>query len=170
VVIDEVQKVPALLDEVHGLMETRGTRFVLSGSSARKLRRGASNLLAGRAVVEHLYPLTSAETGWEGMGEASLERGTLPMAITSADPVAYLTAYAQTYLQEEIRAEALTRDIGDFSRFLAAPVEAEIGDPTGCPSEILPVRRRSDPRAQRPPALPAVTGGERIPDGDLDPQ
>jgi uncharacterized protein len=94
VVIDEVQKVPALLDEVHGLMETRGTRFVLSGSSARKLRRGASNLLAGRAVVEHLYPLISAETGWEGMGEASLERGTLPMAITSADPVAYLTAYA----------------------------------------------------------------------------
>jgi uncharacterized protein len=118
VVIDEVQKVPALLDEVHGLMERRGTRFVLSGSSARKLRRGASNLLAGRAVVERLYPLISAETGWEAMGEAVLERGALPMAITSADPVGYLTAYAQTYLQEEIRAEALTRDIGDFSRFL----------------------------------------------------
>jgi predicted AAA+ superfamily ATPase len=118
VVIDEVQKVPALLDEVHSLMETRGLRFVLSGSSARKLRRGASNLLAGRATVEHLYPLTSAETGWDVMGQAALERGSLPLALTSADPVAFLSAYAQTYLQEEIRAEAFTRNIGDFSRFL----------------------------------------------------
>ena len=118
VVIDEIQKVPALLDEVHGLIENKGLRFVLSGSSARKLRRGASNLLAGRAIIKHLYPLVSAETGWEKMGEATIERGTLPMAITASDPKEFLTAYAQTYLQEEIRAEALTRNIGDFGRFL----------------------------------------------------
>ena len=118
VVIDEVQKVPALLDEVHALIESHGLRFVLSGSSARKLRRGASNLLAGRAVVEHLYPLTSGEAGWEALGERALSCGTLPLAVRSEDPVAFLDAYAQTYLQEEIRAEALTRNIGDFSRFL----------------------------------------------------
>lgn len=118
VVIDEIQKVPALLDEVHSLIESRKLRFVLSGSSARKLRRGASNLLAGRAVLQNLFPLVSAEIGWDRLTKAPLEHGTLPLAITSADPVAFLTAYAQTYLQEEIRAEALTRNIGDFSRFL----------------------------------------------------
>lgn len=118
VVIDEIQKVPALLDEVHSLIETKGLRFVLSGSSARKLRRGASNLLAGRATMETLFPLVSAETGREAMEPAPLEYGTLPMAITSGNPVEFLTAYAQTYLYEEIRAEALTRNIGDFSRFL----------------------------------------------------
>jgi predicted AAA+ superfamily ATPase len=118
VVIDEIQKVPALLDEVHSLIETKGLRFVLSGSSARKLRRGASNLLAGRAVVEQMFPLVSTETGWEAMSEEPLSHGTLPLALTSGDPVAFLSAYAQTYLQEEIRAEALTRNIGAFSRFL----------------------------------------------------
>ncbi len=118
VVIDEIQKVPALLDEVHSLIETKGLRFVLSGSSARKLRRGASNLLAGRAVVEQMFPLVSAEAGWEAMGDEPLAHGTLPLALTSGDPVAFLAAYAQTYLHEEIRAEALTRNIGAFSRFL----------------------------------------------------
>lgn len=118
VVIDEIQKVPSLLDEVHGLIENKGLRFVLSGSSARKLRRGASNLLAGRAIVKHLYPLVSAEAGWENMGEATIERGSLPLAINSSDAREFLAAYAQTYLQEEIRAEALTRNIGDFGRFL----------------------------------------------------
>jgi uncharacterized protein len=118
VVIDEIQKVPALLDEVHGLIENKGLRFVLSGSSARKLRRGASNLLAGRATVEALFPLVSVETGWSAMGASPLEYGTLPLAIDGNDPVGFLSAYALTYLHEEIRAEALTRNIGDFSRFL----------------------------------------------------
>lgn len=118
VVIDEIQKVPALLDEVHSLIETQGLRFVLSGSSARKLRRGASNLLAGRAIVEQMFPLVSAEAGWATLGNEPLAHGTLPIALTSDDPVAFLDAYAQTYLQEEIRAEALTRSIGAFSRFL----------------------------------------------------
>lgn len=118
VVIDEVQKVPALLDEVHRLMETRRLHFLLSGSSARKLKRGAANLLAGRAVVESMFPLVSAEMSFRMNIEAVLASGTLPLAVTGDDPAGYLTAYAETYLQEEIRAEALTRNIGHFSRFL----------------------------------------------------
>ena len=118
VVIDEVQRVPALLDEVHRLIESRRLRFVLSGSSARKLRSGGVNLLAGRAMVEHLYPLVSAERSFQVDLDDALRYGTLPLSITGDDPAAYLTAYAETYLQEEIRAEALTRSIGGFSRFL----------------------------------------------------
>ena len=118
VVIDEVQRVPELLDEVHRLIETRRLRFVLSGSSARKLRRGGANLLAGRAAVEHLYPLVSAERSFQVNLDGALRHGTLPLAVTGDDPAAYLTAYAETYLQEEIRAEALTRSVGGFSRFL----------------------------------------------------
>ncbi len=118
VVIDEVQKVPALLDEVHRLIEKKGLRFILSGSSARKLRRGGSNLLAGRAIVTHMFPLVTAELGPSFQVDELLTNGTLPLAVLRADPVSFLTTYAETYLQEEIRAEALTRNIGDFSRFL----------------------------------------------------
>ena len=118
VVIDEVQKVPDLLDEVHRLIERRHLRFVLSGSSARKLKRGGANLLAGRAVVEHMFPLVSAELEFERSIDDLLVHGSMPLAVTGADPVGYLLAYAETYLQEEIRAEALTRSIGSFSRFL----------------------------------------------------
>ena len=118
VVIDEVQRVPDLLDEVHRLIETRGLRFVLSGSSARKLRRGGANLLAGRAAVHHLFPLVSAERSFRIDVDDTLRRGALPLAVTGGDPDAYLSAYAETYLQEEIRAEALTRNVGGFSRFL----------------------------------------------------
>ena len=118
VVIDEVQRVPDLLDEVHRLIESRRLRFVLSGSSARKLRSGRVNLLAGRAVVEHLYPLVSAERSFQVDLDDALSYGTLPLSITGDDPAAYLTAYTETYLQEEIRAEALTRSVGGFSRFL----------------------------------------------------
>jgi len=118
VVIDEIQKVPALLDEVHRLIETRKLNFILSGSSARKLRRGGTNLLAGRAAVEHLYPLVSAEMAFHCNVAEVLTRGTLPLAVTGDDPLSYLAAYAETYLQEEVRAEALTRNIGGFSRFL----------------------------------------------------
>lgn len=118
VVLDEVQKVPALLDEVHRLIETRDLRFLLSGSSARKLRRGGSNLLAGRATVESLFPLVSAEIPGDFDPAQVLLYGTLPMSVTGDDPASYLTAYAETYLQEEVRAEALTRNIGHFARFL----------------------------------------------------
>jgi predicted AAA+ superfamily ATPase len=118
VIIDEVQKVPALLDEVHRLIETKKLRFVLSGSSARKLKRDGANLLAGRARTLQLFPLVSAEIGFQLEWEKQLCIGTLPIAYTGDDPELYLSSYVETYLQEEIKAEALTRNIGAFSRFL----------------------------------------------------
>lgn len=118
VVLDEVQRVPALLDEVHHVIESKRLRFLLCGSSARKLMRGGANLLAGRAVVNLMFPLTSAELGSEFDPEASLVRGTLPLVVMADDPDAVLDAYALTYLSQEIRAEALTRNVGAFSRFL----------------------------------------------------
>lgn len=118
VVIDEVQKVPELLNEVHRLIENHGRRFILSGSSARKLRRGGTNLLAGRALVTHMFPFVSAELGDLFNVDNVLACGSLPMAMLGEDPVAYLTTYADVYLQEEIKAEALTRNIGNFARFL----------------------------------------------------
>ena len=117
VVVDEVQKVPALLDEVQRLDGKAGRRFLLSGSSARKLRRGGANLLAGRALRHDMFPLVSAEIG----AAPELERvhfGTLPRVVDLERPHAYLSAYVETYLREEVQAEALTRSIGGFSRFL----------------------------------------------------
>ena len=118
VVIDEVQKAPALLDQVHRLMESRRLKFVLSGPSARKLRRGGANLLAGRAVTTELFPLVSAELGGEFDLERALNLGGLPLAIADPAPEEYLRSYAETYLDQEIRAEALTRNFAGFARFL----------------------------------------------------
>jgi predicted AAA+ superfamily ATPase len=133
IVIDEVQKVPALLDEVHRLIEMKKHTFILSGSSARKLRRGASNLLAGRAEVRHLFPLVSKETDFRRPLGDVLEHGMLPMAVTSRRPRAFLKAYAETYLREEVQAEALVRQIGAFARFLevAARVNAQVVNVSG---------------------------------------
>lgn len=118
VVIDEIQKAPVLLDEVHRLMESSRLRFVLSGSSARGLRRGGVNLLAGRAITVSMFPLVSAELSFELEIQRILRYGTLPLAVTSDDPEGYLRTYAETYLEQEVRAEALTRNIGAFARFL----------------------------------------------------
>ena len=117
-VIDEVQKVPELLDEVHRLIENRGLRFVLSGSSARKLRRRGVNLLAGRAVTTTMFPLVSAELDFDLDIDRTLVLGTLPMAVVGDDPLDYLRTYAETYLVQEVQAEALTRSLGAFARFL----------------------------------------------------
>ena len=117
-VIDEVQKVPELLNEVHRLIEARGLRFVLSGSSARKLRRRGVNLLAGRAITTTMFPLMSAELDFEFDVERALSYGTLPMALAGDDPLDYLRTYAETYLVQEVQAEALTRNLGAFARFL----------------------------------------------------
>jgi predicted AAA+ superfamily ATPase len=122
IVVDEVQRVPKLLDEVHFLMEEHGyKRFVLSGSSARKLKRGGANLLAGRAILQKLFPLTSLETGFSVPAEQMLHYGAMPLSVTAADDDVreeLLRAYVTTYLIEEIKAEALVRDLGAFSRFL----------------------------------------------------
>ena len=117
-VIDEVQKVPGLLNEAHRLIEDRGLRFVLSGSSARKLRRRGVNLLAGRAVTTTMFPLVSAELDFDFDVERALSHGTLPMAVTGGAPRDYLRTYAETYLVQEVQAEALTRNLGAFARFL----------------------------------------------------
>jgi predicted AAA+ superfamily ATPase len=122
IVVDEVQRVPRLLDEVHFLMEERGyRRFALTGSSARKLRGGAANLLAGRAVLRTLFPLTAAEVDFSVPAAQRLRFGSMPLSVTAADDSAredYLRAFVTTYLAEEIRAEGLVRNLGSFSRFL----------------------------------------------------
>ncbi len=118
VVIDEIQRLPTLLNEVHRLIEERGIRFLLTGSSARKLRRGGINLLGGRARTKYLHPLTRRELGgWFNLLK-TLKRGLLPSIYFSDDPRADLLAYAGSYLQQEIMAEGAARNIPAFSRFL----------------------------------------------------
>lgn len=133
VVIDEVQKVPALLDEVHRLIEDKRLRFILSGSSARKLKRGGADLLAGRAVLKQMFPLVSHEVDYNIEISNALQFGMLPMSYTSSDPKSYLKTYVEVYLQEEIRSEALTRNIGSFGRFLevAARQNGQVTNVTG---------------------------------------
>jgi predicted AAA+ superfamily ATPase len=118
VVIDEVQRLPELLNEVHRLIEERGTRFLLTGSSARKLRRGGVNLLGGRARTRYLHPLSWRELGPHFELGRALGRGLLPSIYFSDDPRADLDAYTGTYLQQEIVAEGATRNVPAFSRFL----------------------------------------------------
>ena len=120
VAIDEIQKVPELLDEVHRLIESRGLRFALTGSSARKLRRGGYNLLAGRALTLEFFPLTAAELGADFRLDHAIRFGGMPSVWTESDPRAFLESYVRTYLEEEVRQEGLTRRPADFSRFLEA--------------------------------------------------
>lgn len=116
-VIDEIQRLPQLLNEVHWLIEERKMRFLLTGSSARKLRHGGVNLLGGRARSRTLHPFVSAELGVPALEEV-LYRGTLPPIHTSTAVDEDLAAYCGDYLQHEIAAEGLTRNVPAFSRFL----------------------------------------------------
>lgn len=120
IVLDEVQKVPALLDEVHRLIESRGLRFVLTGSSARKLRQRGVNLLAGRALTLAMHPLTTGELGDSFDLSRSLRHGRLPATWVEENPKAYLSSYVGTYLREEVQQEGLTRNLAAFTRFLEA--------------------------------------------------
>ncbi len=120
VVIDEVQRIPALLNEVHDLIEAQGQNFILTGSSARTLRRKGVNLLAGRARTYFMHPLTVSEQGEAFELRDSLNFGHLPARFNDKDPGRYLKDYVQTYLREEVMQEGLTRNIGHFSRFLEA--------------------------------------------------
>ena len=122
VVVDEVQRLPALLNEVHRLIETRRLRFALLGSSARKLKAAGVNLLAGRALKKTMFPLTAAELGEAFDLDRLLRYGSVPLVWASDAPREVLNAYAQLYLREEIRAEALVRNLPGFVRFL--PVAA----------------------------------------------
>ena len=118
VVIDEIQRIPALLNEVHLLIEERGARFILTGSSARKLRHGGVNLLGGRARSKHLYPFIAAELGNQFSLNKALEFGGLPSIWFSASPAEDLAAYTDNYLQQEIVAEGAARNLPSFARFL----------------------------------------------------
>jgi len=118
VVIDEIQRLPVLLNEVHRLIETQGTRFLLTGSSARKLRRGGVNLLGGRARTRYLHPFTAEELGEQFDLTRAMARGLLPPIYFSDDPQADLQSYAGLYLEQEIAAEGVTRNVPAFSRFL----------------------------------------------------
>ncbi|HEV8239131.1 MAG TPA: AAA family ATPase [Thermoanaerobaculia bacterium] len=121
VVIDEVQRAPGLLTVVHQLIEERsGKRFVLTGSSARKLKRTEVDLLAGRAVVRSLHPFMAAELGDRFDLERALVSGLLPVVWEAPNPQDTLAAYTSLYVREEVRGEALVRDLGAFQRFLEA--------------------------------------------------
>jgi predicted AAA+ superfamily ATPase len=118
IVIDEVQRVPELLNEVHRLIEHKKCKFILTGSSARSLRRRGVNLLAGRALRYDMHPLVIQEIGSQFNLTYAILYGMLPSVINNPDPKKYLESYVQTYVKEEVLQEGLTRNIGSFTRFL----------------------------------------------------
>ena len=121
IIIDEVQRVPELLNQVHLHIERDRGHFILTGSSARKLRRGGANLLAGRASVLRLFPLLASEEGQSFKLAEALRWGTLPRLLHLDDEsqrLRYLKSYTETYLQEEIVAEQIIRKLPPFRRFL----------------------------------------------------
>lgn len=128
VIIDEVQKLPRLLDAVHSLIESTKVKFALSGSSARKLKRGGANLLAGRAFVYHLYPFSVFELDEQFDLQRSLEWGMLPKVwsfTADDDRLEYLHAYALTYLKEEIQLEQIVRNLEPFRLFLQIAAQTQ---------------------------------------------
>lgn len=118
IVIDEVQRVPELLNEVHRAIEHNKQRFILTGSSARQLRKKGTNLLAGRALRYHMHPLTIQELGDAFDLEHALTLGMLPETYAHDQPERYLASYIETYLREEVLQEGLTRNISAFARFV----------------------------------------------------
>ena len=123
IIIDEIQKTPALLNEIHRLIEDKGLKFIITGSSPRKLRREGVNLLGGRALIHNFFPLTALELKDEFNLEKSLSYGMLPSLYDTQkhlDPKSYLNSYINTYIKEEIYFEGLTRSLDSFARFLEA--------------------------------------------------
>lgn len=118
IIIDEVQRIPEILNEVHRAIEHQNQRFILTGSSARKLKRHGVNLLAGRALRYHMHPLTIQELGSAFNLEHALTLGMLPATYTYDNPEKYLETYVETYLREEVQQEGLTRSMSAFARFL----------------------------------------------------
>jgi predicted AAA+ superfamily ATPase len=121
VIIDEIQRVPELLTVVHSLIEEDKSRtFILTGSSARKLKRAGVDLLGGRALLRAMHPFMAAELGQRFNFDEALHQGLLPLVVASGDPAGVLRAYAALYIREEVQIEGLVRNIGSFSRFLEA--------------------------------------------------
>jgi uncharacterized protein len=130
IVVDEIQKVPKLLDFVHHMIETAKNkrRFILTGSSARKLKRGKANLLAGRAVTKNLFPLTQLELADAFDLDSALAWGTLPKIFSlknDEERMEFLQTYALTYLKEEIQLEQLVRNLDPFRRFLEVAAQSD---------------------------------------------
>ena len=121
IVLDEIQKVPEILDVVHSLMEEKkGLQFILTGSSARKLKKTGIDLLAGRAVSRRMHPFLAGELKELFNIETALKYGMIPVILDSIDPISSLQAYVDLYIREEVQMEGLTRNIGNFARFLEA--------------------------------------------------
>ena len=120
VVIDEIQKIPILLDEVHRLIEKKKYKFILTGSSARKLKKMEANMLGGRALTENVFPLTVSELGPDFNFEKSIKYGHLPMAYNSEQPEKFLQSYVSTFIKEEVLQEGIVRNVLGFNRFLQA--------------------------------------------------
>ena len=140
IVIDEIQRVPQLLPLVHQHMERdKSTRFVLTGSSARKLRSSGVDLLAGRAVLCTMHPFMAAELGDAFDLDRSLESGMVPLVLTAEQPDRTLRGYVEMYLQQEVKAEGLVRRLDDFSRFLEGRVDG--GSPALLPRGPLDWKR-----------------------------
>lgn len=118
VIIDEVQKVPAILEVVHKIMEEKKIRFILTGSGARKLKKEGADLLGGRAGYCRMHPFTAVELGDSFSLDRSLQTGLIPVVDRSGDPAMTLSAYVDVYLREEIQAEGFVRNLGSFARFL----------------------------------------------------
>ena len=118
IVLDEIQRIPELLNQVHRLIESKGYKFILTGSSARSLRKKGVNLLAGRALTFYMHPLTANELGNDFDINISLQFGHLPEIYNTPGPGEYLKSYIQTYLREEVLQEGLTRNLSVFTRFL----------------------------------------------------
>lgn len=118
-ILDEVQRVPALLPEIHALIEEkRNIQFIMTGSSPRKLRRSMSDLLGGRAFLRQMGPFLASELKEQFSLEKALKTGLIPLIWESIDPIHNLSDYIQLYLKEEVQAEGLVRQLGDFARFL----------------------------------------------------
>jgi len=121
VVVDEVQRVPELLNVIHSLIEAKlGIQFILTGSSSRKLKRAGVDMLAGRAIKQTLHPFMAAEMGKNFNFDSALKYGLLPLVVSSPDPQKVLKTYAALYVREEVQMEGFVRNVGNFSRFLEA--------------------------------------------------
>ncbi len=133
VVVDEVQRMPSVLNEVHRQIEERGVRFALLGSSARKLKTAGTNLLAGRALRIGMHPFVPSELGDDFGLDTALRYGTIPLVWAASDRESVLRSYTQLYLREEIRAEAVVRNLPGFLRFLpiAALMNGQVLNATG---------------------------------------
>lgn len=143
VVIDEVQRAPAVLTVVHSLIEEKreGRRFVLTGSSARKLRRAGTDLLGGRAALRSMHPFLAAELGDDFDLDHALENGSVPGIVGSEDPRQALRAYLGLYIREEVKAEGLVRNLDSFGRFLEV-----LSLSHGCPLNLANVSRDCEVR------------------------